>query len=92
MITSGGGFSTIYPAPSWQTDTLQTYFHSIGTGRNGSGGIYGNGQGAPAPGYNRGGRGYPDISALAFNYVIAVNRNLTVGKYFNNFLYLSFIF
>jgi hypothetical protein len=36
---------------------------------------------APLPGYNAAGRGYPDISALAYNYVIAVNKNLTAGAY-----------
>jgi hypothetical protein len=37
------------------------------------------GRGAPLPGYNAGGRGYPDVSALAFNYIVAVNNNFTAG-------------
>jgi hypothetical protein len=37
------------------------------------------GRGAPLPGFNAGGRGYPDVSALAFNYIVAVNNNFTAG-------------
>ncbi len=31
----------------------------------------------PAPGYNAEGRGYPDISLLAHNYIIALNHNFS---------------
>lgn len=78
IITSGGGFSTVYPAPDWQRDQVQRYLQNIGTGESGKGGVPG--RGAPIPGFNAGGRGYPDVSALAFNYVIAVNNNFTAGK------------
>lgn len=66
IITSGGGFSSVYSSPSWQTNATQGYLAKIhGTNRN------------PKNGYNTGGRGYPDVSALALNYVIALAHNLT---------------
>ena len=78
IITSGGGFSMVYPTPSWQRDHVQRYLQDIGTGESGTGGVPG--RGAPIPGFHTGGRGYPDVSALAFNYVIAVNHNFTAGE------------
>lgn len=51
-ITSGGGFSIHYPRPYWQSGAVSAYF----TGASASGP-------SPLPGYNRNGRGYPDISA-----------------------------
>jgi tripeptidyl-peptidase-1 len=58
VITSGGGFSNLYKIPSWQVDTIQgAYFSYINIA-----GL------EPAQGFNISGRGYPDISALGFNY------------------------
>ena len=51
-ITSGGGFSNHYPRPLWQSDAVSAYL----TGASAPGR-------SPLPGYNRNGRGYPDISA-----------------------------
>lgn len=79
IITSGGGFSAVYPTPAWQRDHVQRYLQATGTGASGTGGVAG--RGAPLPGFNGGGRGYPDVSALAFNYVIAVNHNFTAGTH-----------
>jgi len=75
IITSGGGFSTIYATPQWQRKQIQSYLDAIGTGSTGTGGLPG--KGAPLAGYNTDGRGYPDVSALAFNYIVAVNNNFT---------------
>ena len=57
-ITSGGGFSDYFPQPTWQSAAVSNYFSSLAT--------------APYPGYNRGGRGYPDLSAAGYNYAVTV--------------------
>lgn len=67
---SGGGFSNIYPIPSYQQQAVANYFATSnppypyytatnGTGVGANGGIY-----------NRAGRGYPDVSAVGDNVVI----------------------
>ncbi|OOF99192.1 hypothetical protein ASPCADRAFT_140878 [Aspergillus carbonarius ITEM 5010] len=67
---SGGGFSNIYARPSYQNHSVETYFsradldypyyESVNNNSfNANGGIY-----------NRIGRGYPDISAIADNVVV----------------------
>ena len=58
IITSGGGFSNYYAQPSWQSAAVSNYFSSLAT--------------APYPGYNRSGRGYPDLSAAGFRYAVTV--------------------
>ena len=61
ILHSGGGFSDIYEAPEWQVDFINAYFTRVeGTDK------------MPYKGYNRYGRGYPDVSALADNYVVVV--------------------
>jgi len=52
VITSGGGFSTYYPVPTWQRNAVSNYI----------------GYSNPAQGYNPQGRGYPDVSFLGRNY------------------------
>jgi tripeptidyl-peptidase I len=74
---SGGGFSNVYPRPSYQNAAVQTYLQnyvppyksysltkptSDPTEAQTKGGIY-----------NRAGRGYPDISAIGDNVVIILN-------------------
>lgn len=58
VITSGGGFSTIFSAPSWQTSAIATYFSTVTT--------------QPVSGYTASGRGYPDISLLGYNYAVVI--------------------
>ena len=58
VATSGGGFSNYYHQPSWQSAAVSGYFSSLAT--------------APYPGYNRSGRGYPDLSASAYRYQMKV--------------------
>ncbi|KAL9100078.1 MAG: hypothetical protein Q9163_004502 [Psora crenata] len=67
---SGGGFSNIYPIPSYQTAAVATYFATknppypfYSTTDNDS-------LGANGGIYNRNGRGYPDISAVGDNVLI----------------------
>lgn len=72
IITTGGGFSTLYPTPTWQTAFTTQYWQTVQQ------------QAAaippfpvPVPGYTASGRGIPDISLLAHNYIIAVAGNFT---------------
>ena len=59
VITTGGGFSTYYPVPSWQENTQKQYFESLAT--------------SPDAGYNSQGRGYPDISLVGVDYPVIIN-------------------
>ncbi|EHK50837.1 hypothetical protein TRIATDRAFT_145909 [Trichoderma atroviride IMI 206040] len=68
-FSSGGGFSNIWTTPSYQASTLASYFASHNptyASYNTSGGVI------PTTGgiYNKGGRGYPDVSAVGDNGVV----------------------
>eukprot|EP00981_Chlorochromonas_danica_P007258 scaffold1623_cov165-Ochromonas_danica.AAC.10 len=65
IITTGGGFSTLYARPSFQNQAVAKYLSSA-EGR------------AAAAGYNSQGRGYPDVAVLAFNYQIVLNGQMTL--------------
>jgi tripeptidyl-peptidase-1 len=56
-ITSGGGFSNKFKTPTWQQQAVSNYL-SLATSTSG---------------FNRQGRGYPDIALLAKSYEIIVN-------------------
>ena len=61
IITSGGGFSTYYPRPDWQSANVTGYFSKVvGTPL------------APIPGYSTTGRGYPDLSLAGTAYKIII--------------------
>lgn len=62
IIYSGGGFSNVFPLPSYQASAVQTFFreHPPPYGAD----KYNNSQQT---------RGYPDISANGANYVVAVD-------------------
>jgi tripeptidyl-peptidase-1 len=60
VITTGGGFSTYNPTPSWQVDAVNAYFDAL-TASN-----------TPTSGYNRNGRGYPDVSLIGVWYQVVV--------------------
>jgi len=61
-ITSGGGFSDVTPTPAFQQAAVAAYLA--------------NGTGVPKGSlFNAGGRGYPDISALAHAYLVKLNGN-----------------
>lgn len=66
VITSGGGFSNYYSAPSWQRQAISQYFASVST--------------QPVAGYDANGRGYPDIALIGVNYQIVLN-GITGGVY-----------
>lgn len=60
IITTGGGFSTLFDAPSYQTDAVSGYFSSLGAAQK------------PVSGYASGGRGYPDVAMAGYNYEVVV--------------------
>ncbi|CAE7195937.1 hypothetical protein P3342_009989 [Pyrenophora teres f. teres] len=64
---SGGGFSSVFPQPSFQSSAVKTYLTSY----------------APKYGdsvFNSSGRAYPDVSALGLNLAtVYLNRTLGVG-------------
>ncbi len=64
VITTGGGFSTYYPQPSWQTNAVNAYFAGLPSSDT------------PAAGYNRLGRGIPDISLLGVEYEVVISNSL----------------
>lgn len=59
-ITTGGGFSTIFDAPAYQTAAVKGYFAALGPKEQ------------PVSGYATSGRGYPDIAMAGFNYEVVV--------------------
>jgi len=65
FITTGGGFSTYYERPSWQTNAIEAFFNLTSADGN-----------TPSSGYNPQGRGYPDISLLGADYPVMINGNL----------------
>lgn len=64
VITSGGGFSTYYAQPTWQQGAVNKYF----TGLSGSD--------IPAPGYNKNGRGIPDMAMMGVWYQVVINGTM----------------
>jgi len=65
LITTGGGFSTVFDAPSWQKDAIETYFK---TAENLP----------PKDHFASTGRGYPDVSALGHNYPVTIGGKTAV--------------
>jgi len=59
IITSGGGFSTVYPQPDWQATAVKTY---LTTGP----------KLPPTKQFNPKGRAYPDVASLGNAYNIVV--------------------
>lgn len=59
-ITTGGGFSNLQPVPAYQVAAVAAYLSSGAT--------------LPGPGdFNSTGRGYPDVSAIGHNFIVADN-------------------
>lgn len=61
VITSGGGFSTYYAQPTWQKTAVTGYFNSLTA------------ETTPTPGYNKNGRGLPDMAMLGVWYQVVVD-------------------
>ena len=67
---SGGGFSNIYPIPSYQASAVNTYLTQHTPPYPSYSSTNNNSFGANGGIYNRNGRGYPDFSAVGDNVVI----------------------
>lgn len=77
-FSSGGGFSNIFPRPSWQNGAVGNYLlrHNPNYfAYNTSDGVIPDNAGI----YNRGGRAYPDISALGDNGLVAYRGKLILS-------------
>lgn len=69
-FASGGGFSNIYPIPSYQASAVSTYFSTSDPPYAYYSSVNNNSFGANGGVYNRLGRGYPDVSAIGDNVLI----------------------
>lgn len=67
---SGGGFSNIYPIPSYQSDAVAAYFKNDPPPYKAYSGNNNENIGANGGIYNNAGRGYPDLSAVGDNIII----------------------
>lgn len=55
-MTSGGGFSTFFPQPNWQSRAVNDYFSNVPD--------------LPIAGFNINGRGIPDVSLIGVAYEV----------------------
>jgi tripeptidyl-peptidase-1 len=69
IITSGGGFSNLYPTASFQIEDVAQYFDIATTAFQNTS--------APHGYFNASGRGFPDIAAEAAFYAIIINGSET---------------
>ncbi|KAH7354976.1 putative alkaline serine protease AorO [Rhexocercosporidium sp. MPI-PUGE-AT-0058] len=67
---SGGGFSNIYPRPAYQSAAVSAYLANTPPPYQSYSGVDNMNIGAGGGIYNKGGRGYPDVSAVGDNIVI----------------------
>lgn len=63
-FTSGGGFSTYYFQPEWQTAAVDEYFIAAAAANH-----------TPVDGYYRNNRGYPDLTFAGYNYAVVIGGN-----------------
>jgi tripeptidyl-peptidase I len=59
IITSGGGFSTVFSQPQYQADAVKEFFSNSNPEDI-----------PPQDQYNSLGRAYPDVAVLGYNYII----------------------
>jgi tripeptidyl-peptidase-1 len=69
IITSGGGFSNLYPTAPFQVNQVAHYFNVATTPYQNTS--------APHKFFNASGRGYPDIAAQGAFYAIVINGSET---------------
>jgi tripeptidyl-peptidase I len=67
VIYSGGGFSNVFPLPSYQSSAVKSYFKNHNPP-----------YGADRYNNSKTTRGYPDISANGVNYVVTVDGNFSL--------------
>lgn len=78
-LFSSGGFSNIYPAPEWQKSAIDKYFDENPTPYKYYNTTFGKDIGAGGGIFNRGGRGFPDVSANGFNVVTVDFNSVFLG-------------
>lgn len=66
LITSGGGFSSYSPRPSWQNTVVSAYLTNSSVTL------------PPSKYFNASNRGFPDVSALGHNYLIYLSDRWTI--------------
>jgi len=66
-ITTGGGFSTVFSSPSYQTTAVANYFATAPNM-------------PPNSSFVPTGRGYPDVAMMGHNYIISVGGNFSAGS------------
>jgi tripeptidyl-peptidase-1 len=66
VITSGGGFSTFFTAPSYQKSAISQYFSVVSP--------------QPHAGYNQSNRGYPDVALIGVKYQVIID-GVTINVY-----------
>ncbi len=76
VITTGGGFSTIFAAPSYQSSAISGYFSGLSSSQQ------------PAAGYVATGRGYPDVSMAGYNYEVVIGGKTYMVSSFPSFFLL----
>eukprot|EP00475_Leptophrys_vorax_P024994 TRINITY_DN3477_c0_g3_i1.p1 TRINITY_DN3477_c0_g3~~TRINITY_DN3477_c0_g3_i1.p1 ORF type:complete len:556 (-),score=135.41 TRINITY_DN3477_c0_g3_i1:72-1739(-) len=62
LITTGGGFSILFPTPSYQKTAVSGYLDKV--------------KGKIVKGYNANGRGSPDVAFLGHNYAVIIGGNV----------------
>ena len=67
FITTGGGFSAALTAPAYQQSAVAGFLA---------------GNHSLGPGYNAGGRGYPDVALIGHLYPVIVGGEVEVGDVF----------
>jgi len=65
LITTGGGFSIVFPRPSYQNAAVSTYLRTASNL-------------PPLELFASNGRGYPDVSVMGHNYVVVIGGQLQV--------------
>jgi len=65
QISTGGGFSDYYEQPKWQASAVAGYFAA---GKKAAGG------------YDKSGRGYPDVALAGYNYETIINGFVSPGS------------
>ncbi|KIN00382.1 hypothetical protein OIDMADRAFT_164812 [Oidiodendron maius Zn] len=75
---SGGGFSNIYPVPSYQSEAVEAYLANSPPQYPSYSGTDDQNIGANGGVWNSAGRGYPDVSAVGDNIVIYNNLLPTI--------------
>ena len=77
VSTSGGGFSTVIPTPSWQQPQVSGYLNlcQAGNPKNSNGCFL-----PPSSYFNTAGRGFPDVTAFGGYFSLVYKGQLTVWE------------